>query len=179
AGAAREDANRVPGADVVRAGHTPARLARRTCRPRASARPPAVQAGADVFAPQSPAHVPSDVAGRRGRRAARVARRGVSRRQPGTPARRARRAMMPRVFSGRVLLRVVLVVSVVATIGCDRLTKRIATERLAGVPGRSFFADTVRFEYAENAGGFLSLGEDLPPMVRRVVFVGGTGLLML
>src|SRR6185369_13294572 len=54
AGAAREDANRVPGADVVRAGHTPARLARRTCRPRASARPPAVQAGADVFAPQSP-----------------------------------------------------------------------------------------------------------------------------
>ena len=87
--------------------------------------------------------------------------------------------MMPGVFSWRILLRVVLVVSVVATIGCDRLTKRIATERLAGVPGRSFFADTVRFEYAENAGGFLSLGEDLPPMVRRVVFVGGTGLLML
>jgi len=79
----------------------------------------------------------------------------------------------------RVLLRVLLVVSVAATIGCDRLTKRIAADRLAGSPGRSFFADTLRLEYAENTGGFLSLGEQLPPTVRRVVFVGGTGLLLL
>jgi signal peptidase II len=84
-----------------------------------------------------------------------------------------------RLLSGRILLRAVLVISVVATIGCDRLTKRIATERLAGSPGRSFLADTVRLEYAENAGGFLNIGEDLPPPLRRAVFVGGTGLLLL
>jgi signal peptidase II len=79
----------------------------------------------------------------------------------------------------RTVLRALLVVSVVATIGCDRLTKRIATDRLAGSPGRSFLADTVRLEYAENTGGFLGLGEELPPAARRVVFVGGTGALLL
>lgn len=77
------------------------------------------------------------------------------------------------------VLRAFLAVSFVATIGCDRLTKRMAVDRLAGVPGRSYFADTVRLEYAENTGGFLSLGEDLPPAVRRTVFVGGTGVLFL
>ena len=78
----------------------------------------------------------------------------------------------------RLLLRVLLIASMAATIGCDRLTKRLATDRLAGSPGRSFFADTVRLEYAENAGGFLSLGEQLPPALRRAVFVGGTGTLL-
>ena len=79
----------------------------------------------------------------------------------------------------QAVLRALLVLSVVATIGCDRLTKRIAADRLAGSPGRSFLADTVRLEYAENTGGFLGLGEQLPPAVRRVVFVGGTGALLL
>ena len=79
----------------------------------------------------------------------------------------------------RILLRVLLVVAVVATIGCDRLTKRIAADRLAGSHGWSLLADTVRLEYAENTGGFLSLGEQLPPAVRRVVFVGGTGVLLI
>ena len=79
----------------------------------------------------------------------------------------------------RNVLRALVAVSFVATIGCDRLTKHMAVDRLAGGPGRSYLADTVRFEYAENTGGFLSLGEDLPPMVRRTVFVGGTGVLFL
>jgi len=79
----------------------------------------------------------------------------------------------------RLVIRVVLAVAVIGTIGCDRLTKRIAVDRLAGSPGRSFLADTVRLEYAENTGGFLSIGEDLSPAVRRVVFVGGTGVLLL
>ena len=83
------------------------------------------------------------------------------------------------MVASRLLLRVLLVACVVATIGCDRLTKRIAADRLAGSPGRSFLADTLRFEYAENTGGFLSLGEQLPPALRRTVFVGGTGLLLL
>jgi signal peptidase II len=79
----------------------------------------------------------------------------------------------------RPVLRMLLVASVAATIGCDRLTKRIAVDRLAGSPGRSFLADTVRLEYAENTGGFLSIGEQLPPAVRQTIFVGGTGILLL
>jgi len=67
----------------------------------------------------------------------------------------------------------------VTTIGCDRVTKHIAVTSLAGTPGRSFFADTVRLEYAENVGGFLSVCANLPPAVRTAIFKIGTGLLLV
>jgi signal peptidase II len=67
----------------------------------------------------------------------------------------------------------------VATIGCDRVTKHIAVTSLAGTPGRSFFADTMRLEYAENSGGFLSLGANLPIAVRTAIFTIGTGLILV
>jgi signal peptidase II len=49
-----------------------------------------------------------------------------------------------------------------STIGCDRVTKHMAAALLADKPPQSFLADSVRLEYAENAGGFLSLGAGLP-----------------
>ena len=73
---------------------------------------------------------------------------------------------------------VVLVLLVATTIGCDRVTKHIAKTSLDGTPGRSFFADTVRLVYAENTGGFLSLGADLAPAVRTAIFTIGTGLVL-
>src|SRR5215475_8172791 len=72
-----------------------------------------------------------------------------------------------------------LLVIAVTTIGCDRVTKHIAVTSLAGTPGRSFFADTVRLEYVENSGGFLSLGANLPPAARTAIFKIGTGLLLV
>jgi len=84
-----------------------------------------------------------------------------------------------RVVGSRLLIRCLIALSVVGTVGCDRVTKRLAIETLAGSAGRSFLADTVRLQYAENSGGFLSLGENLPPAVRQAVFVGGTGVLLL
>jgi hypothetical protein len=50
----------------------------------------------------------------------------------------------------RISVRVALSVAVVATIGCDRVSKHIATATLAGEPGRSYLADTIRLEYVEN-----------------------------
>jgi signal peptidase II len=73
----------------------------------------------------------------------------------------------------------VLIVAGVATIGCDRVTKQVATATLAGTPGRSFLADTVRLEYVENTGGFLSLGASLPSPARMWVFTIGTGCMLL
>jgi len=67
----------------------------------------------------------------------------------------------------------------VMTIGCDQVTKHIATDRLSGNPGRSFLADTLRLEYAENTGAFLSLGENLPDNVRNTLLVGGCGLMLV
>ena len=72
-----------------------------------------------------------------------------------------------------------LIVIALATIGCDRVTKQAATMFLVGKPTQSFFGDTVRLSYAENAGGFLSLGAGLPPAVRTAVFTVASGLMLL
>ena len=82
-------------------------------------------------------------------------------------------------MTARIGVRVALLVAVVATIGCDRVSKHVATAALAGQPGRSYLADTIRLEYVENTGGFLSLGANLPPMARTAVFTIGTGLVLL
>jgi signal peptidase II len=76
-------------------------------------------------------------------------------------------------------MHVALLVVAVATIGCDRVTKHLAAVTLADAPARSFLGDTVRLDYAENAGGFLSLGAGLPAPVRTAVFTVATGLMLL
>ena len=75
--------------------------------------------------------------------------------------------------------RLVLLVVVVGTIGCDRISKHVATTTLAGMPSRSYLADTVRLEYAENSGGFLSLGATWPTAARTIIFSAVTGLTLL
>jgi signal peptidase II len=71
------------------------------------------------------------------------------------------------------------VVAIVATVGCDRVTKHMATTSLAGEHGRSYFSDTIRLEYVENTGGFLGLGASLPRTARTALFTIGTGLILL
>ena len=78
----------------------------------------------------------------------------------------------------RISARLLLLVAVVSTIGCDRVTKHVATTLLAGVSARSYLADTVRLEYVENTGGFLGLGAEWPDAVRMTLFTG-TGLVLL
>jgi signal peptidase II len=72
-----------------------------------------------------------------------------------------------------------LLVVVAATIGCDRVTKHVAATTLSGSPGRSFLGNTVRLEYAENAGAFLGLGANWPSALRVGVFTIGNALLLL
>jgi signal peptidase II len=73
----------------------------------------------------------------------------------------------------------VVLLLVVLTIGCDRVTKHLATENLAGAPAQSFLADTFRLTYAENTGGFLSLGAEMPPAIRTAVFSIATAVILL
>jgi len=68
---------------------------------------------------------------------------------------------------------------IVATVGCDRLTKRMAMTSLSGASDRSYLGDTVRMQYAENTGGFLSIGSDLAPSVRTAIFIIATGCILL
>lgn len=79
----------------------------------------------------------------------------------------------------RIGVRLLLLVAIGATIGCDRVTKHIAATTLADTPGRSFLADTLRLEYAENTGAFLSLGADWPRPIRTAVFGVSNAVLLV
>jgi signal peptidase II len=72
--------------------------------------------------------------------------------------------------------RVLLLVMVLTTVGCDRMTKHLAETNLAGMPGQSFLGDVVRLEYAENPGAFLSLGARLPGWARTLFLTFGAAL---
>jgi signal peptidase II len=74
--------------------------------------------------------------------------------------------------------RVALLVLVATTVGCDRVSKHFASRELAGEPRQSFLADTVRLEYTENTGAFLSFGDSWHPVARIGVFTIGTGLIL-
>jgi signal peptidase II len=66
-----------------------------------------------------------------------------------------------------------------ATAGCDRVTKHYAVTTLAGMPEQSFLGDTVRLDYHENPGGFLSAGATWRPETRTVVFQFLNGLFLI
>lgn len=72
-----------------------------------------------------------------------------------------------------------LLIAAMSIVGCDHVTKHVATETLAGKPARSYLFDTLRLSYAENAGSLLSLGANLPSPVRFAVFVVLAGSMLV
>ncbi len=68
---------------------------------------------------------------------------------------------------------------VLATVGCDRVTKQAASRYLANRPILSLAGDSLRLEYVENRGGFLSLGADLPTPLRTATFTIGTSIMLV
>jgi signal peptidase II len=78
--------------------------------------------------------------------------------------------------TARTLLLVGIILS---TVGCDRITKHFAAIHLASQSAdHEYLAGTLRFEYAENNGGFLSLGATLPARMRLSIFTFGATLLL-
>src|SRR5262245_16853100 len=74
--------------------------------------------------------------------------------------------------------RVALLAVIATTIGCDQVAKRLATIHLMGGPRQSYFGDSLRLEYAENTGAFLSLGSGLPAGLRTTLFSFGTAIIL-
>ena len=72
---------------------------------------------------------------------------------------------MPR-FKRSLLVLLLLIFCV----GCDQLTKEAAHQYLALQPPQSWFHDTVRLQYAENTGAFLSLGGGFSEGLRVLLF---------
>ena len=74
---------------------------------------------------------------------------------------------------------ILILLIVTACVGCDQITKTIARSYLFTHPMLSFCGDTVRVQYAENDGAFLSLGASLPPKTRMFIFIGGVSLFLI
>lgn len=65
-----------------------------------------------------------------------------------------------------------------AVLCVDQASKLWATHRLSPHPGHSCLADTIRFQYALNSGGFLSVGGNWSVELRASIFIGLNLLLM-
>lgn len=65
------------------------------------------------------------------------------------------------------------------TVGCDRITKELATGALRAGERRSWLGDTLRVEYTENRGAFLGLGSGLAEPARFWVLTVGTAALLV
>jgi signal peptidase II len=76
----------------------------------------------------------------------------------------------------RTLLILLIVVSCV---GCDQATKSIVKSFLPHSLMLSYFGDTVRIQYAENNGAFLSLGSSLPQKWRGLIFICGVAVFLI
>jgi signal peptidase II len=74
---------------------------------------------------------------------------------------------------------VLLCLLLAATAGCDRVTKHYAMTALAGEGAQSYLGDTVRLDYHENPGGFLSAGANWTPRTRAMVFQLANGTFLL
>jgi signal peptidase II len=78
-------------------------------------------------------------------------------------------------FTRCILVALVLV----GCVGCDQISKSAARAYLAGTGVHSYLSDTIRLEYAQNPGAFLSIGEYLSPAVRYGGLVIGVGLFVV
>ena len=83
--------------------------------------------------------------------------------------------------ASRVTRTALLAAVLVTCVGCDQVTKTIATQTLGRPPQRvhSFLGDTVRLQYALNPGAFLGMGKNLTPAQRFSFLTVTNGLAML
>jgi signal peptidase II len=69
--------------------------------------------------------------------------------------------------------------TIAACLAVDQTTKWLAKKYLAPDGFISFAGDTVRLQYAENIGTFLSLGSSLPEPWRHIVFTALVAVFLL
>lgn len=73
----------------------------------------------------------------------------------------------------------ILLVLMLACVGCDQATKRLAQFALKDNRPLSFLSNTFRLEYAENKGAFLSLGATLSDSHRFLLLTLFSSLLLV
>jgi len=79
----------------------------------------------------------------------------------------------------KIFKRVVFVlVSLFFLVECDFSTKKIATDHLKGESTQTYLGGAVQLIYAENTGGMLSLGSNLPDGIRILIFKVFVGIML-
>ena len=78
-------------------------------------------------------------------------------------------------FSTRLAL---IVVTLIACVGCDQAIKQVAKETLTHDSAITFLAGGVRLQLAHNDGAFLSLGASLPAAWRHGLLSIGVGCVL-
>lgn len=74
---------------------------------------------------------------------------------------------------------IVLLFVLVSCVGCDQATKKYAIANFKGEPPISYLGDTLRIQYAENPGAFLSLMAEMSPEVRFWVLTVANSAVMV
>jgi signal peptidase II len=72
----------------------------------------------------------------------------------------------------------VLLLTMIGCVGCDQVTKLAARTYLSADTTTSFLGDMLRLQRTENPGAFLSLGDQLAPRTRVLLFTYGGSLLV-
>lgn len=70
----------------------------------------------------------------------------------------------------------IMLVSLIALVGCDRITKVLAIDNLKGNAPLSYFSGLFQLIYHENSGAMLSLGSNLSEELRFYIFIVAVGL---
>ena len=79
-------------------------------------------------------------------------------------------------FAKRIVL---ILIVLVACVGCDQTTKSMAKSCLSDVKSLSLLGDSIRLQLVYNKGAFLSFGASLPATWRTVFFSFGVGVVLL
>jgi signal peptidase II len=72
----------------------------------------------------------------------------------------------------------ILAILLVICVGCDQATKAVAQHHLAFAPPITYWGNLIRLEYAENPGGFLSIGAGLSESTRYYVFIVAVSVIL-
>lgn len=73
---------------------------------------------------------------------------------------------------------VVIFIVLISCVGCDQATKAVAMKFLPHDRAISLGADTVRLQFVENSGAFLSAGASLSQHTRHLIFTFGTAVIV-
>jgi signal peptidase II len=65
---------------------------------------------------------------------------------------------------------ILIIISVSCLVGCDASSKYIAKKELKGRIGISYLNGIIQLMYAENSGGMLSFGHELPSKIKYLIF---------